>query len=100
MADKAITKFDMDFDKILSEYDDKDSDFGFSSISEDEYNKAITETAQTVESYKIRLREVEKLILPFLNKLFNTADQAYIHWPNRGPQIKSQIEKIVKLTRG
>jgi hypothetical protein len=27
-------------------------------------------------------------------------DQAHIHWPNRGPIIEQQIEKILKLTRG
>jgi len=92
-----------DLQKILSEYDEID-DFGFSAVSEEEYNKVVsevvTEAEQNLESYKQRLTEVEKLIVPFLMKLLKTADKEYIYWPNREPAIKAQIEKIVKLTRG
>ena len=54
----------------------------------------------TVEEYKERLAEVEKIIMPFLTNLLKTADQPYIHWPNRGPAIEKQMQKILKLTRG
>jgi len=47
-----------------------------------------------------RLNEVEKLIIPFLQKLYQTADKEYIYWPNRKPVIEKQIERILKLTRG
>ena len=86
---------DLDIQKILKEFDD-DNDFGFSAVSEDEYNKVINETA---EAYKSKLSEVEKLIIPFLTKLLKTADKEYIYWPNRKPAIEKQIEKILKLTR-
>ena len=46
-----------------------------------------------------RFKEIEKIILPFLYNL-SKSDEPYIHWPNRGPIIKSQVEKILKLTRG
>jgi len=46
------------------------------------------------------LMEVEKMIVPFLNKLHSTGDKEYIYWPNRKPAIEKQIEKILKLTRG
>ena len=46
-----------------------------------------------------RFKELEKVILPFLYNL-SKSDEPYIHWPNRGPIIKAQIEKILKLTRG
>jgi|TARA_R110002020_G_scaffold200382_1_gene402660 hypothetical protein len=45
-----------------------------------------------------RFKEIEKVILPFLYNL-SKSDEPYIHWPNRGPIIKAQIEKILKLTR-
>ena len=45
-----------------------------------------------------RFKEIEKIILPFLYNLSKT-DEPYIHWPNRGPIIKAQIDKILKLTR-
>ena len=89
---------DLDIQKILKEFDD-DNDFGFSAVSEDEYNKVINETAETAEAYKAKLSEVEKMIIPFLTKLLKTADKEYIYWPNRKPAIEKQIEKILKLTR-
>ena len=46
-----------------------------------------------------RFKEIEKTILPFLYNLSKT-NEPYIHWPNRGPIIKAQIENILKLTRG
>ena len=44
-------------------------------------------------------KDIEKIVLPFLYNL-SKSDEPYIHWPNRGPIIKAQIEKILKLTRG
>ncbi len=46
-----------------------------------------------------RFKEIEKTILPFLYNLSKT-NEPYIHWPNRGPIIKAQMDKISKLTRG
>jgi len=46
-----------------------------------------------------RFKEAEKLILPFLYNLMKS-DEPYIHWPNRTPIIKAQIEKFLKITRG
>jgi hypothetical protein len=46
-----------------------------------------------------RFKDIEKVILPFLFNL-TKSEEPYIHWPNRGPIIKAQIEKILKLTRG
>ena len=48
---------------------------------------------------KNRFKDIEKVILPFLYNL-SKSDEPYIHWPNRGPIIKAQIEKVLKLTRG
>ena len=96
-----------DFDKILKSYEDTENDFGFSAISEHEYNSTIKESVQTVENYKVnlseterRLAEVERMIIPFLKKLHSTGDKEYIYWPNRKPAIEKQIEAILKLTRG
>ena len=51
------------------------------------------------EEVEKRFKGLEKLILPFLYNL-QKSDEPYIHWPNRGPIIKAQIEKLLKLTRG
>jgi len=89
-------KFDLT--AILAEYDE--DDFGFTAIDEEEYTSVIAEKEETVEEYKERLAQVEKLILPFLTKLLKTADQPIIKWPNRRPILESQIQKILNLTRG
>jgi hypothetical protein len=88
----------IDFDKLASQYDD-DNDFGFSAVSEEEYNSVINKTAQTADDYKARLKEVEKIIIPFLTKLHSTGDKEYIYWPNRKPIIEKQIERVLKLTK-
>ncbi len=87
-----------DISKVLAEYDD--DDFGFSAVSEEEYNAVITEKADTVEEYAARLKEIEKLVLPFFTKLLKTADKEYIYWPNRKELVEKQIQKILTLTRG
>ncbi len=87
-----------DISKIMEEYGD--DDFGFTAIDEEEYNAVIAEKEETVEEYKQRLEQLEKLIIPFLTKLLKTADQPIIKWPNRKPVIESQIQKILNLTRG
>ena len=84
--------------EIMDEYGD--DDFGFTAIDEEEYNAVIAEKEETADEYKTRLKEVEKIILPFLTKLLKTADQPIIKWPNRGPLLEAQIQKILNLTRG
>lgn len=93
MADKKFNLSD-----VLGEYDD--DDFGFTAEDDADYESVIAEKDETVEEYKARLKEVEKIILPFLNKLLKTADQPVIKWPNRAPQLEAQIQKILNLTRG
>jgi hypothetical protein len=90
----------IDFDRLAKEFANVEDDFGFSAVSEEEYNSIINKTAETADDYKTRLQEVEKLIIPFLNKLYSTGDKEYIYWPNRKPIIEKQIERILKLTRG
>ena len=89
----------IDFDKLAKEYGDIGDDFGFTAVSEEEYNAVINDTTQTADNYKKRLQELEKMIVPFLQKLHSTGDKEYIYWPNRKPVIEKQIEKILKLTR-
>jgi hypothetical protein len=86
-----------DISTIMTQYGD--DDFGFTAVDEEEYEAVIAEKDETVEEYKQRLEQVEKLILPFLTKLLKTADQPVIKWPNRGPMIEAQIQKILNLTR-
>jgi hypothetical protein len=86
-----------DITKIMEEYGD--NDFGFTTVDVDEFEAVIAQRDDTVEEYKARLKEVEKIIMPFLTNLLKTADQPVIKWPNRGPIIEKQIQKILTLTR-
>jgi len=88
----------VDFDKLAKQYENTD-DFGFSAVSEEEYNSVVNKTVATADDYKARLQELEKMIIPFLTKLHSTGDKEYIYWPNRKPIIEAQIEKILKLTK-
>ena len=91
-----MKKFDLT--QIMEEYGDED--FGFSAQEDEDFTAVIAEKDETVEEYKQRLQQVEKLIIPFLSKLLKTADQPIIKWPNRKPVIEAQIQKILNLTRG
>ena len=94
----------MSFEKILKEYESLDNDFGFSAVSEEEYNSKINDaeynaSSLTADQYKGHLLQLEKMIVPFLQKLHSTGDKEYIYWPNRKPAIEKQIEQILKITR-
>ena len=91
-----MKKFDLT--KIMEEYGD--DDFGFTAEQEEDFTAVIAQKDETVEEYKKRMKELEKLIIPFLTRLLKTADQPVIKWPHRGPMIESQIQKILTLTRG
>ena len=67
-------------------------------VTDEDYDKM--QKFNTVEEYKTRLAQVEKLIMPFLTNLLKTADKPYINWPNRKPILEAQIQKILTLTRG
>ena len=60
--------------------------------------ETITKEVNDADTQK-RFKDIEKVILPFLYNL-SKSDDPYIHRPNRGPIIKAQIEKVLKLTRG
>lgn len=92
-----MQKFDIT--KIMKDYE-SDFDFGFTTVDESEYEAVIAEKDDTVEEYKDRLKQVEKIVLPFLMNLLKTSDQPYIHWPNRKSVLEEQIQKILNLTRG
>jgi hypothetical protein len=88
---------------------DDDDDFGFSAISAADYEARITKAVKdaeyeasslTADQYQAQLLELEKIIIPFLQKLRDTGDKEYIFWPNRGPILDKQIEKVLKITRG
>ena len=76
---------------------DDDFDFGFTTVSDDVF----AEAESAAQEGQLKAEKMYKMILPLLNNLSKDADKnAYIHWPNRGPAIEKQIQKILNLTRG
>jgi len=56
--------------------------------------------AQLNEQYTVRMREVEKLIMPLLIHLKKNPSKEYIYWPDRTAKINDQIQRILAYTRG
>ena len=57
-----------------------------------------TRKAELDKRYYKRFKDVEKIVFPLLYNLMKS-DEPYIHWPNRKPIIRGQIEKILRITR-
>ena len=55
---------------------------------------------QLNEQYTVRMREVEKLIMPLLIHLKKNPSKEYIYWPDRTAKIDEQIKRILAYTRG
>lgn len=82
-------------------FDDKEltDDFGFSFGSEDEIAaNALAPASDEITDLKNRLNAIRKIYLPLLQNLAKNSDQPIIKWPDRGPVLKKQIEKLNMLT--
>jgi len=55
---------------------------------------------QLERDYERKIEEVENLILPLLVNLTKNPEREYIRWPNRAASVQTQINKILKVTRG
>jgi len=82
----------------MNQKDTYEFDFGFSALSEEEYQALADE--QTQKTVQEKLNEVENLILPLLNNLTKDPEKIYIKWPNRKQIVEEQIKKILAITRG
>ena len=56
-------------------------------------------TSSMREECKLKLQEVERMIVPLLTNLMKNPQKEYIHWPNRAEKLQSQIDKITAATR-
>ena len=64
-----------------------------------EVNKVEAAKDRLESTYKDKLYEVEKVVMPLLVNLLKTSDKEYIYWPKRKDQIEKQIDKVLSLTR-
>ena len=81
--------------------DDADlvDDFGFSFGNEDDIvAEAVAPATDEIADLKKRLEAVRKIYLPLLQNLAKNSEQPIIKWPDRGPMLKKQIDKLMLLT--
>lgn len=74
---------------------DLSNDYGFSFGTEDDI---IAPVSDEVSDLKKRLEAIRKIYLPLLQNLAKNSDQPIIKWPDRGPMLKKQIDKLISLT--
>lgn len=54
--------------------------------------------ADSVANQKVQA--MSEIVMPLLNSLYKTQNQEWVHWPNRGPIIKKQMEKVEAILDG
>lgn len=84
-------------------------DFGFSSIHEADigtqsgHADAVVELErqlkEEVDAYERRIAQLCGLVEPLLIRLRDTANDVYIHWPNRGPVMQDMLDRIEALKK-
>ena len=84
-------------------------DFGFSAVDEQDIISNATHQVkfnhlEIQEKLKAKITQLKsdknemfRIFKPLLQQLLDTADKPIIKWPNRGPEIKKMIEKLVEL---
>ena len=89
-------------------YDMDSNDFGFSAVSEDELKamerqlqKEVTSKEQALaeieETYKGKLEQLYKMVMPLLVNLAKDDSKEYIYWPNRSQKMNDFISKVKKI---
>ena len=70
-------------------------------VATKKYEDRLQEKSIALDSEnKGKFEKIEKMIIPLLQNLAKSSDEPYIYWPKRKEIIESQIERILKLTRG
>lgn len=96
--------------KTITNIDDVDDDFGFSAVSEDELKqheqmlaqevRSVTAKAEQIENtYKEKLDQLYRAVMPLLKNLKKDSDKEYLYWPNRVEKVEEFIKKIDKIVK-
>lgn len=92
--------------KVKDEYEfSGGNDFGFSAVSEEELKsierklqQEVTQKSQEIEkieqTYKGKLEQLYKTVMPLLDNLAKDSGKEYIFWPNRTQKMKEFISKV------
>jgi len=79
------------------------NDFGFTFSSEEDITSNVissitTQNESEIKDLKNRLEAIRKIYLPFLENLAKNPEQPIIKWPERGPVLKKEINRLTQLT--
>ena len=85
--------------------DNFNEDFGFSAVSEDELKALEKRLAEDVKqkskqledietTYKGKLEQLYKAVMPLLHNLAANPEKEYIYWPNRTEKVKGFIDRV------
>jgi len=83
--------------KKTFEYDDESFDFGFTTVSEQDFKIKETTVVQQVTkevtaASNVKVEKIYKMIMPLLLNLKKDADKnEYIYWPHRATKIDEFI---------
>lgn len=93
-----IEKSVMAFQILLNELNKKLD----SIITTDEENEQILEQRKYYMDVLAdkKVKAMADILMPLLQSLYRTQNQAYIHWPNRGPVIQEQMDKVKAILNG
>lgn len=93
-----IEKSVMAFQVLLNELNKKLD----SIITTDEENEQILEQRKYYMDVLAdkKVKAMADILMPLLQSLYRTQNQAYIHWPNRGPVIQKQMDKVKAILDG
>lgn len=91
--------------KPVLSLDDAYDDFGFSAVSEDELKSLEKQLQQQVtqknkdletieQTYKGKMEQLYKAVMPLLKNLAKDGDKEYIFWPDRQKKMQEFIKKV------
>jgi len=94
--------------KTTEDYDFDSNDFGFSAVSEEDLKamerklqEEVTSKQQALieveETYKGKLEQLYKMVMPLLVNLAKDDSKEYIYWPNRTEKMNEFISKVKKI---
>ena len=72
----------------------KEYDFGFSLVSEEELKAHEEHLIKRAENESQKLNMIKDMIMPLLLNLSKDPNKEYIYWPNRKDKIDQFIKKL------
>lgn len=73
-------------------------DFGFSLVDEHEvHSSKLEETSQREKTYKLRLDNLYKTVMPLLTNLAKNPEKQFLKWPDRAAKMNALIKRVNQI---